>query len=217
MNTKTCPNTGRPLPDSLAGFQLVCSSEQRTEKVQKDDLLVFCSGEWAWASGLISCEVSGEGTVDHNIRVYRKLAVPKPGDLDTCPSGGLRLLKTDIPAAAHYSDPAPRPSELPAARTQLPATAADRKAIPIATGFVDYFPDAMAEVARLSKAGNDQHHPGEPLHWDKSKSTDEADALMRHFLDRGTRDTDGQRHSAKVAWRAMALLQREIDAERARA
>lgn len=96
---------------------------------------------------------------------------------------------------------------------RLPQDYAARKALPIATGVLDYFPDALAEVARCSKAGNDQHNPGEPLHWDKSKSADEADALIRHFLERGTYDTDGLRHSAKVAWRALALLQREIEAE----
>ena len=63
----------------------------------------------------------------------------------------------------------------------LPTTPAERKAIPIATGFVDYFPDAMIAVAELSRIGNDQHNPGQPLHWDRSKSPDEADALMRHF------------------------------------
>ena len=95
----------------------------------------------------------------------------------------------------------------------LPTDAKERKATPIATGVLDYFPDALAEVARCSKTGNDQHNPGQPLHWAKEKSTDEADALIRHFLERGTQDVDGVRHSAKVAWRALALLQREIDAE----
>lgn len=84
--------------------------------------------------------------------------------------------------------------------------------MPIATGFVDYFPDAMVAVAELSKAGNEQHNPGTALHWDRSKSGDESDALMRHFLQRGTMDTDGILHSAKVAWRAMALLQKELEA-----
>ena len=88
-----------------------------------------------------------------------------------------------------------------------------RKAMPIASGVLDYFPDALLVVAEVSRVGNEQHHPGEPLHWDKSKSTDEADALLRHLIDRGTLDSDGQRHSAKVAWRALALLQRELDAE----
>lgn len=86
-----------------------------------------------------------------------------------------------------------------------------RKGIPIATGVLDYFPLALAAVAEVSRIGNEQHHPGEPLHWDRSKSTDESDALIRHFLERGTLDTDGARHSAKVAWRALALLEKELE------
>lgn len=93
----------------------------------------------------------------------------------------------------------------------LSSDVAERKACPIATGVLDYFPDAIAEVARVSRAGNEQHHPGQPLHWDRLKSTDEADALVRHLLERGTLDVDGQRHSAKVAWRALALLQKELE------
>ena len=96
----------------------------------------------------------------------------------------------------------------------VPTDAKARKALPVCTGFLDYFPDAALAVAELSRIGNEQHNPGEPLHWAKEKSTDEPDALVRHLLQRGTRDTDGVRHSAKVAWRAMALLQREIDAQR---
>lgn len=92
--------------------------------------------------------------------------------------------------------------------------ARERKDRPMATGFLDYFPDAMMEVAHLSKVGNDQHNPGQPLHWAKEKSTDHPDALLRHLKDRGSRDSDGERHSAKVAWRAMAMLQREIELER---
>lgn len=96
----------------------------------------------------------------------------------------------------------------------LPPEPAARKAIPIASGFLDYFPDAIAAVAECSHVGNKQHNPGKPLFWDRSKSTDEADALIRHFMERGKIDTDGVRHSAKVAWRALALLQKEIEAGR---
>jgi hypothetical protein len=96
----------------------------------------------------------------------------------------------------------------------LPTDAARRKALPIATGVIDYFPDAIVAIAELSRLGNDQHNPGAPLHWDRSKSTDEGDALMRHFVERGTVDTDGARHSAKVAWRALAGLQKEIEKSR---
>lgn len=100
----------------------------------------------------------------------------------------------------------------------LPDDRAARKALPLCTGVLDYFPDALAAVCEASLGGNTQHFvPGTPLHWDKSKSADEADSLLRHLVDRGKRDKDGVRHSAKVAWRALALLQREIDAENAAA
>lgn len=98
----------------------------------------------------------------------------------------------------------------------LPIDPAARKNIPIGTGVLDYFPLALAEVARVSKAGNDQHNPGQPLHWDKTKSMDHADCIPRHFIDRLARDTDGQRHSAKLAWRALAMLQIELEAEAAK-
>jgi hypothetical protein len=97
--------------------------------------------------------------------------------------------------------------------SNLPADAGARKAIPICTGVLDYFPDALAEVAKVSKAGNDQHNPGEPLHWAKEKSIGNGDEIMRHLVDRGTLDSDGQRHSAKLCWRALELLQRELDAD----
>lgn len=105
-------------------------------------------------------------------------------------------------------------SMLPKDPTLPVMSAQARKDHPIARGVLDYFPDALMEVAHLSKVGNDQHNPGQPMHWAKEKSTDEADALLRHLIDRGTIDTDGIRHSTKVAWRALALLQREIEAER---
>ena len=95
----------------------------------------------------------------------------------------------------------------------LTTDAQERKATPIYSGFVKYFPLAMAAVAQCSKAGNDQHNPGKPLHWDRSKSGDELDALQRHLMEAGTVDTDGIRHSAKVAWRAMANLEKEIERE----
>lgn len=89
-----------------------------------------------------------------------------------------------------------------------------RKAVPLFSGCINYFPDALLAVAELSRIGNEQHNPGSPLHWDRSKSGDEADALARHLVDHGTRDTDGVLHSTKVAWRALALLQKEIEADR---
>lgn len=129
------------------------------------------------------------------------------------PSSHIPGSVVDVDDWFDYAAPLGHQTE-PAGSATLPTAADERKRIPVTTGFLDYFPAAIAEVAKLSLAGNDQHNPGTPLHWDKSKSTDEADALLRHLMERGTFDTDGQRHSAKVAWRAMALLQRELEGEK---
>lgn len=96
----------------------------------------------------------------------------------------------------------------------LPADAKARKNIPLYSGLIKYFPDALAAVAELSRIGNEQHSPGQPLNWDRSKSGDEHDALCRHLWEAGTIDTDGVRHSVKVAWRALAALQKEIEQNR---
>lgn len=96
----------------------------------------------------------------------------------------------------------------------LPTAPQARKAVPVYSGLVRYFPDALCAVAQLSMIANEQHNPGEPLHWAREKSTDELDALMRHLIDAGALDTDGTRHSTKVAWRALANLQKELEALR---
>lgn len=93
----------------------------------------------------------------------------------------------------------------------LPTDAAARKRIPVFSGFMAYFPRAIAEVAKISFEGNEQHHPGSPLHWDKSKSKDHLDALARHLID----SLDGEHCSihalAQVAWRALAELETRLE------
>ena len=95
----------------------------------------------------------------------------------------------------------------------LPESAEARKFTPVTSGVLDYFPLAIAEVARVSDAGNRQHNPDQPLHWARNKSKDHQDCIVRHLIERGAMDTDGMRHSAKMAWRALALLQEELEAE----
>jgi hypothetical protein len=97
--------------------------------------------------------------------------------------------------------------------TTLPADSKARKGIPLARGLLDYFPAALAAVAEVSRAGNDKHNPGEEMYHARGKSMDHADCILRHLVDRGALDPeDGLRHSAKVAWRALALLQEELEA-----
>ncbi len=108
---------------------------------------------------------------------------------------------------------APRTASPRVVSTALPADSAARKDIPLCTGVFDYFPAALAEVARISKIGNDKHNPGEALHWSRGKSTDNADCMARHLLERGSLDGEGCRHSALLAWRALANLQLELEAD----
>jgi hypothetical protein len=93
----------------------------------------------------------------------------------------------------------------------LPTAKQERKNLPIVRGVLDYFGAAIAAVAEVSRVANEQHNPGEEMHWSRGKSADHADCIVRHLMERGTFDTDGLRHSAKVAWRALAELQEELE------
>jgi len=92
----------------------------------------------------------------------------------------------------------------------LPTDSAARKKVPLCSGVLDYFPAALAAVARISKYGNEKHNPGQPLHWARGKSNDHADCIARHLVDRGLIDPEtGESHTAELAWRVLALLQLE--------
>ena len=95
----------------------------------------------------------------------------------------------------------------------LTQDAAKRKQQPMATALLDYFPAALAAVAEHSFWANEKHNPGEPVHWARGKSADHADCIVRHVVERGGFDVEGRRHSAALAWRALALLQEELEAE----
>ncbi len=99
----------------------------------------------------------------------------------------------------------------------LPTQDVDRKKLPLWTGVLCYFPDALLAVAEVSRLGNEQHNPGEPLHWAREKSTDQMNTAARHMLDHSTgnlTDTDGAWHLAKAAWRLLAELQLSIEKAR---
>ena len=98
----------------------------------------------------------------------------------------------------------------------MPQDSAARKRIPIVTGLLDYFPDALIAVAEVSFVGNEKHNPGEPLHWARGKGGNNIDEAGRHIVERGKVDDDGLRHLAKAGWRILAALQLEIEAARAR-
>ena len=94
----------------------------------------------------------------------------------------------------------------------LPADATTRKEMPLVRGLLDYFPAALAAVAELSLMASKQHGHGDDMHWERAKSSDHADCIVRHLVDRGMIDGDNVRHSVKVAWRALALAEEELEA-----
>ena len=103
-------------------------------------------------------------------------------------------------------------NELDNLNHEIESKAQKRKDTPVFSGVLKYFPNALKEVAKCSKAGNDQHHPEKPLHWDMDKSKDEYDALTRHLIDHTVDplDDDGVLHLTKVAWRSLAGLERYL-------
>jgi hypothetical protein len=86
----------------------------------------------------------------------------------------------------------------------FPDDSAERKTYPVFAGLIQYFPSALAAVARHSYLGNAKHNPGQPLHHDRAKSDDEADALLRHLMEG---DYVG------MAWRALSLLQKHLESQ----
>jgi len=100
----------------------------------------------------------------------------------------------------------------------IPIDDKTRKSLPIFDGVMMYFPDALLAVAAVSVAGNDQHNPGEPLRWNRAKSMDQMNTALRHMMDRGMGnhwdgDVGSTLHLAKAAWRILAQLQLDIEAE----
>lgn len=113
-----------------------------------------------------------------------------------------------------------------------------RKNLPIFFFMTRYFPKALVELTRVCVAGNAQHNPELPLfdiHWARDKSTDQLNTALRHMMDHeisGPFDTEppeviaaintlyGDQHStyhlAKAAWRILAALELQIEADQAK-
>jgi hypothetical protein len=87
----------------------------------------------------------------------------------------------------------------------------NNKRLPVATGCADYFPLALMAVSNLSLTANEQHSPGQPMHWARHKSRDHRDCMMRHAMYGNRIDGDGKPHRVKVPWRALADLQEAVE------
>lgn len=111
----------------------------------------------------------------------------------------------------------------------LPTDSDERKEIPILSGVVNYFPAALAEVAKISVAGNRKHNPDSTeLHHARGKSMDHGDCILRHTMDIEDLKANIKRRSDKSpvvidqliqeaayrAWRSLAELQQLCEEHR---
>jgi hypothetical protein len=133
----------------------------------------------------------------------------QPNTFDyTRPPAGPRAPKES--AAAANAPAAPVAPPVATRRLLDTLSSAERKEYPMATGLLDYFPDALAEVSHVSYLGNQKHNPGQPLHWSRDKSADHADCAARHMSTRA--DLDGMiLHLSEAAWRVLAELQLALE------
>lgn len=103
-------------------------------------------------------------------------------------------------------------------KATLPTDSAERKNYPLATGCDEYFPAALAGVARHSFLAGARHTPGQPMHHNRGASMDHRDCIRRHMVDladfvaaleRGyTSDVGPILDEANaLAWRALAYAQ----------
>lgn len=87
----------------------------------------------------------------------------------------------------------------------------ERKTIPLYRGLFQYFPAALAAVARVSHVGNEQHNPGQSCFDNREKSNDDYDCMLRHTMEAELDDDDGMLHAAKAAWRALRACQKILE------
>jgi len=197
-----------------------CISED-LKAVQNCDVLVLlpgyeksmgCAAELAvarWAGKKIADLVCGRSGPSH-LHYHGPLSIGDPEVDEEFGSACLSYLKEELGSMClDYKGGGMRTEQI------FPEDDKQRLEYPIFSGLLDYFPHACAEVARHSKIGNDQHNPGEPMHWAKEKSIGRGDKIVRHLMDGWTTAKQNRRdktirHLAAMCWRALELLERYI-------
>lgn len=184
--------------DELVAFRPTLKQDYRGV-VCAVDLSAICPAEYQ-----LDCGPYGKHWF---AEVYLRLA--------TVADGAAPASEVDVPRSA-WTPGLPPDSDSPG-----------RKRAPMFAGLVSYFPDALAEEAKVSFEGGQKHTPGEPPRWAREKSTDHLDCFIRHAADyakhlaearvaQGTQTPVPTREMiedmAKVAWRAHAQCQIDVEA-----
>lgn len=206
------------VPEDLGGFQ-----EITTGVIQLGDLVCHGSGSQRyreWAYGLVGAKVEDR----FGFTIYRRMPVASH-PVSEATKKVIEESKRGVPsvmslmASIEAGDAQfPRLDENPirydAPATFIPQDDARRKGAPMYRGLIGYFPAALFEVAEHSRESNDKHNPGQDLQWARNKSADHADCIMRHLVDSGKRGTPNRKKELRaLAWRALALLQEECEAD----
>lgn len=130
-----------------------------------------------------------------------------------CSDGSISMFSTGFSSPKYLPNDSGVTIPISSNGMTLPTDSDARKDIPIVSGCIKYFPAALAGVAKISKAGNDKHNPGQPLHHARGKSTDHADCIVRHLIDVNdliAANADQEKillEVSQMCWRALALSQ----------
>jgi len=144
----------------------------------------------------------GGSAMRHLVSDYRLYVRGWPGAWDTT--------QAELAQCAQQYAANPEPKAVQPGDWLASLTSAERKEAAVLRGFLAYFPDAVALVARHSVRSNEKHNPGQPVHWSRSKSSDHGDCEIRHAIAvavNADAQDDGQYEMVCKAWRAMADLQ----------
>lgn len=112
---------------------------------------------------------------------------------------------------SNWAQAAPTQTTPPTKKFHLPEDDAIRALYPMADGCLDYFPNALAEVSRISYEGSAKHNPGQPMYWNRAKSHDHRNKVIRHTVETKDDSEASIEHAAQAAWRALAQLQVMIE------
>lgn len=87
------------------------------------------------------------------------------------------------------------------ARPIFPKDDAERQKYAVGTFICEFFPHAIAELARFSYEMQQKHNPDAPMGWAKDKSVGDGNQIFRHQMDGEYRE---------VAWRGLEQLERSL-------
>lgn len=83
----------------------------------------------------------------------------------------------------------------------FPVDDAERKKYAVGTFICEFFPHAIAELARFSYDMQQKHNPNAPMGWVKDKSIGDGNQIFRHQMNGDYEE---------VAWRGLEQLERKL-------